>query len=246
MPTIKNWRKFQHYQTGKHAEKKPEWIKLYRGLLDDIEWHELEPTAAKTLVSLWLLASEYGGTLPDLKTIAFRLRMPEKQIKSVLSKLPNWLDESLDNGYTASSLEKEIEEEKEIEREPAKRSSQISEGWEPTNELTASLEAQGFQKEFICSEVPKFRDHHRAKGSLFRDHDAAFRNWMRRAKEWSAAKPDSGGAARKNGTGWYIKRDSAEYEAWWRHSQKISDYKLQGKLQFGGDEINVPSRWPTR
>jgi hypothetical protein len=112
---IKGWMKFQHYQSGPHAKKHPDWIKLYRSLLDDIEWHELDPIAAKTLVSLWLLASENGGTLPPVKTIAFRLRMTEKQINSVLSQLPHWLEgpdqECLDGPAKVSRPEEEREEE---------------------------------------------------------------------------------------------------------------------------------------
>ena len=116
---IKNWNKYQHYKSGKQSVK-PHWIKLYHDLLDDIEWHELDPLAAKTLVSLWLLASENGGTLPALNIIAFRLRLPEKQIKSVLSRLPHWLDGSIDGVYTESIPEAYIpeeEEEEEIEGE---------------------------------------------------------------------------------------------------------------------------------
>jgi hypothetical protein len=38
-----------------------------------------------------LLASETEGDLPELREIAFRLRLPEKSIKSYVSKLSNWL-----------------------------------------------------------------------------------------------------------------------------------------------------------
>ena len=31
---IKNWAEFQHYRT-----RRPPWIKLHRGLLDDYAWH---------------------------------------------------------------------------------------------------------------------------------------------------------------------------------------------------------------
>jgi hypothetical protein len=33
-------------------------------------------------------------------------------------------------------------------------------------------------------EVAAFIDHHRAKGSLFLDHQAAFRTWLRNAARW--------------------------------------------------------------
>ena len=88
---IKNWRKFQHFKN-----RRPPWIKLYRDLLDDPEWHDLDPAAAKLLVTLWLLASEdekQEGRLPDLKTIAFRLRLTEKEAKQRLAQVSNWLDQ---------------------------------------------------------------------------------------------------------------------------------------------------------
>ena len=86
---VKNWEKFQHFK-----DRKPPWIKLYRDILDDIKWHELDPNSAKTLISLWLLASESdkkNGELPTIKEIAFRLRMTERSLKSDISKLNHWL-----------------------------------------------------------------------------------------------------------------------------------------------------------
>lgn len=46
---IKNWSKFQHFK-----DRKPPWVKLYRDILDDIEWHELDPLAVKVLVRSYL------------------------------------------------------------------------------------------------------------------------------------------------------------------------------------------------
>lgn len=37
----------------------------------------------------------------------------------------------------------------------------------------------------LATELAKFKDHHAAKGSKFADWDRAFRNWLRRAVEWS-------------------------------------------------------------
>ena len=83
---VKNWSEFQHFK-----DRSPPWIKLYKKLLDDKKWHQLDADAAKCLVSLWLLASEEGGDLPSIAEIAFRLRLPEKSIKSSVSKLSHWL-----------------------------------------------------------------------------------------------------------------------------------------------------------
>ena len=88
MTSIKNWTKFQHFK-----DRRPPWIKLYRDLLDDLEWHQLDPQAAKTLVMLWLIASESDGNLPEIKTLAFRLRMSEKDVLTCVNKLSHWLDQ---------------------------------------------------------------------------------------------------------------------------------------------------------
>lgn len=37
----------------------------------------------------------------------------------------------------------------------------------------------------LDNELAKFRDHHMANGSQFKDWDRAFRGWLRRASEWS-------------------------------------------------------------
>jgi hypothetical protein len=83
---IKNWKQFQHFK-----DRKPPWIKLYRDLLDDPEWHELDPLSAKVLVMLWLIASENNGELPSVKKLTFRLRMFEKQLLQTLTRLSHWL-----------------------------------------------------------------------------------------------------------------------------------------------------------
>jgi hypothetical protein len=150
---IKNWATFQHYQSGKNS-KSPEWIKLYRGLLDDIEWHELEPVAAKTLVSLWLLASENGGALPSIKVISFRLRMSEKQINSVLSQLPHWLEtcpsDVLGQSYTLPRPEEEEEIEEESKKENKKEIGAIA-----PDEILSPLNA--VLKEATSAEIVGYR-----------------------------------------------------------------------------------------
>jgi hypothetical protein len=85
---IKNWSRHQHFK-----DRRPPWIKLYRDILDDPEWHSLDSEAAKLLVMLWLLASENEGELPNIKTISFRLRVSEKQVSAQLSKLSHWMEQ---------------------------------------------------------------------------------------------------------------------------------------------------------
>jgi hypothetical protein len=84
---IKNWKQFQHFK-----DRRPPWIKLYRDLLDNVDWHELPGDDAKALIELWLIASEDFGALPDIRTIAFRMRKSIDEIKRILSRLTSWLD----------------------------------------------------------------------------------------------------------------------------------------------------------
>ena len=86
---IKDWEKFQHFK-----DRKPPWVKLYRDILDDPDWHELDGDSAKALVSLWLIASEDNtktGALPDIKTLAFRLRVKESVAIQLLNRLSRFL-----------------------------------------------------------------------------------------------------------------------------------------------------------
>lgn len=114
---IKNWSKFQHFK-----DRRPPWVKLYRDLLDDPDWHELDAEAAKILVSLWLLASEdeeQEGKLPDAKRIAFRLRIPVNKVNQALTKLEHWLYHSdinaISERYQLDAPETETYTEKETE-----------------------------------------------------------------------------------------------------------------------------------
>jgi hypothetical protein len=113
---IKNWDRFQHFK-----DRKPIWIKLYRDLLDDLNWHELDGKSAKALVMIWLIASEDLGKLPETKTLAFRLRMSEKETKEVVTKLSQWLEQddinTISNGYQIDSTETETETERDKEKE---------------------------------------------------------------------------------------------------------------------------------
>jgi hypothetical protein len=106
---VKNWSQFQHFK-----DRKPIWIKLYRELLDDIQWHELDAKSSKVLVMLWLLASEDDGNLPDIKTISFRLRMPESEVNACISRLSHYLEQDastvISSVYQPDILEKRREE----------------------------------------------------------------------------------------------------------------------------------------
>lgn len=85
---IKNWEQYQHFKDG---SRNPPWIKLYKELLDNISWHEMDGETAKVLIMLWMVASENNGILPDAKKLAFRLRISEQKLGEILPKLTLWI-----------------------------------------------------------------------------------------------------------------------------------------------------------
>jgi hypothetical protein len=122
---IKNWSKFQHFK-----DRKPPWVKLYRDVLDDMEWYELDPLASKVLVMCWLIASEAEGRLPTSKILAFRLRMSEKQTIDCLNKLSHWLEQddinAISEQYHFDSPERETETETETKKEKEKKATSVA------------------------------------------------------------------------------------------------------------------------
>lgn len=106
---VRNWDKFQPPMKDRNVI----WIKVYRQILEDYEWHNLSSDNKATLIELLLLASENNGELPEVHKIAFRLRKSEDFINNQISMLSHWLQD--DNNLITSceqnvSLEKSREE----------------------------------------------------------------------------------------------------------------------------------------
>lgn len=132
--TPKNWATFQHYK-----DRKPAWIKLHRGLLDDFAFASL-PLASQALAPrLWLIASEYedGRITASLDEIAFRVRCSKQDITEAIKPLISsgfFIDDSnsLAECKRGSILEEEretqeqTEEEKDISSLRAERASDVS------------------------------------------------------------------------------------------------------------------------
>jgi hypothetical protein len=111
---IKHWTRFQHFRN-----RRPPWIKLYREILEDVEFHDLSGSDAKALVLLWLIASERNGALPDARALAFRLRIREDDVTALLSRLSHWVYQDdinlISKRYQHDTPEREGEREKETE-----------------------------------------------------------------------------------------------------------------------------------
>jgi DNA-binding MarR family transcriptional regulator len=80
---IRNWDKYQAFQDGRPIK----WLKLDVGLIDNFEYHKTPELAAKYLSLLWILAAKNSGDLPNIETIAFRLRLDVKKTTDILQTL---------------------------------------------------------------------------------------------------------------------------------------------------------------
>lgn len=177
---IKNWTKFQHFK-----DRRPPWVKLYRDILDDIDWHELDPLAAKVLVMLWLIASEDEGRIPNTKTLAFRLRLTEIKTKELLNKLSHWLEHddinSISDCNQVDSTEKEEETKKEKEKKIEKPEGVSIEIW---NAFVKHRKTKGAQITSLVMDS-LIKEANKAKWSL---EDALkeviIRNWQSFKAEW--------------------------------------------------------------
>ena len=59
-----------------------------------------------------------------------------------------------------------------------------------SEDLKTWAKEQGLQSGVLEKETARFLDYHRGKDTRFADWKAAWRNWMRNAKEWSKDKGD--------------------------------------------------------
>jgi hypothetical protein len=185
---IKNWSKFQHFK-----DRKPPWVKLYRDVLDDMEWYELDPLASKVLVMCWLIASEDDGRLPNSKTLAFRLRMTEKQTIDCLNKLSHWLEQGdidlISGQYQTDSLETERETETNKEKKATVVATPKGVSQSVWNEFIAHRKAKKAKVtdlvvEGIVKEALK-------AGWSLEDalKETIVRNWQSFKADWVAVKP---------------------------------------------------------
>ena len=73
---VKNWGTWQHYRKDRGT---PPWIKIYRNLFSNQEWVQLTDSEKGQLVSIWILASDKSGDLPDDPMVIQKMCMLDVQ-----------------------------------------------------------------------------------------------------------------------------------------------------------------------
>lgn len=76
-----------------------------------------------------------------------------------------------------------------------KRSKAIDADWTPDDTVIRALDDEGFRAGEVHRELIKFHDHFKATGKPMKDWNAAFKNWMRRSREFAPARASPNGKA---------------------------------------------------
>lgn len=71
-------------------------------------------------------------------------------------------------------------------KKPARRAVQLPEGWVPNDKNIEHALSKNLTHQEIEHEADQFRNHHHAKGSTYKDWDAAWRTWVGNARKFSA------------------------------------------------------------
>lgn len=189
------------------------WVKLHRDILGDPEFLKLSTHHRFLYLGLMVLATDCNNKIVnDHEFLRQRLYImptlprrssdePSTDGRHSTDKLSTLLDlKPLYRGgfLQASNVHRELRErEREGERDregesadapPAKvvpipRASGFPEGFQFNQRAEDMAKGYGLN---VHKEFAAFRDHHVAKGSVFKDWDAAFRTWLRNAVKFAA------------------------------------------------------------
>lgn len=70
-----------------------------------------------------------------------------------------------------------------------RRACSLPDGWVPSEKNIQDALSKNFTTTEIENEAESFRDYHLAKGSTFKDWDAAWRTWLRNSRKFGASAP---------------------------------------------------------
>lgn len=179
------------YERSQTKSGNAPWVKIYRSLFREREFINLSPSSRYLYIGLIVLATEHCNRIyNDTTWIGQLLYMPPTEID---------LRPLYRGGFLqASNVHRELRErEREGERDregesadappakvvPLSRASGFPDGFQFNQRAEEMAKGYGLN---VHKEFAAFRDHHVAKGSVFKDWDAAFRTWLRNAVKFAA------------------------------------------------------------
>ena len=185
---VRNFEKFQHYR-----DRSPPWIKLYKSVLDDYEFGNLDDASKAHLVAIWLLASRYDNRVPfDAEWIARRINATatidlQKLVDGNFIVLEQdcsmLLADRKQNAVLETETERETEAEAEKRQTPRKRGTRIPPDWRPTESDVEYAVERGVDVDGAAEAFKDWWTAAAGRNSTKRDWSAAWRIWVRNNRE---------------------------------------------------------------
>lgn len=76
--------------------------------------------------------------------------------------------------------------EKSASTKTSSRATRLPENWSPNEKNLSDAISQNFTEQEVSHEAEQFRDYHLARGSSFKDWNAAWRTWLRNSRKFAA------------------------------------------------------------
>lgn len=193
---VKNLEKYQHYK-----DRDPKWIKLYYSILDDEAFIFLSEVDRCRYMTCLIIASRNHNKIPAdpayLKKVMRLDRNPDLEpllscgllyryesssicLDGVYQNAPVLLSSPLLSLNSLNSPKTP-----DLKSKTRSISHPFPEDFKPDERAVAMATAFGFNAHILFT---AFRDHHLARGTLFKDWQAAFRTWVRNEKKFKEAK----------------------------------------------------------
>lgn len=167
-------------------------------LIDRLVSHGIDPAEAGEIIALACVAgattAPFRKSSGAIRTEKWREKRRHKTSQRDAAQTENEASLNVTERHKTSqcdtsSLSKKEDIEIDLGKRGGKRASQLPPDWKPDpDEWSAAAETLGSEARAV-NELAKFRDHALSKGRVAKDWQAAWRNWVRRAVEYSSAGP---------------------------------------------------------
>jgi hypothetical protein len=178
---------FEKYQ--RDSKRTYPWVPLYKKLLINPDFLKLDVNSRYIYVCLILIGSDCGNKIPnDVSYLAHRCSMDVSLFNLKPLYRYGFLQASKTTKWRLDREEIRGEERRgdnvlcAVAPTPKVRASIFPDGFEPDERAQSLATSYGLNPH---KELAAFRDHHTAKGSVFKDWQAAFRNWLRNSLKFN-------------------------------------------------------------
>ena len=179
---VSNWDKWQSFRKDRGA---PPWIKIHRNLMSNEQWVELSDAEKGQLVSIWMLAADKDGVIPDSDKMIQKMAM--------LDSKPN-INKFIDLGFLTTTCQPhdnqenkpcpqvDAPEEKRVEESRVEKNSRftppnVDEVIEYCKERNNGIDAN------------KFVNHYEANGWVRGKGNTKIKSWKACVRTWEGNNP---------------------------------------------------------